>query len=187
METTRSAPATHRIQSCLVILATAWVLLPPAAAAQGVSGALLGTVKDEQGAFIPGARVRATSTALIGGPATTTTNEKGQWRFPVLLPGTYALDIEFAGFAPHHEADVRIGAGATLERTVVLQVAGVAQSVVVQDSGSRIEARSSGFETRFGPEYLRTIPSRRFSMFDSIRAAPGVSPTSPSSGTVTTV
>jgi hypothetical protein len=170
-----------------VILATAWVLLPPAADAQGLSGALVGTVKDEQGAVTPGALVRATSPALIGGPATTTTNEKGQWRFPVLLPGTYVLDIELPGFTPHHEPDVHIGAGATLERTVVLQVAGIAQSVVVQDSGSRIEARSSGFETRFGPEYLRTIPSRRFSMFDSIRAAPGVSPTSPSSGTVTTV
>ena len=47
--------------------------------------------------------------------------------------------------------------------------------------GSRlaIEARGSGFETRFGPEDLKTIPVRRFSMFDFIRAAPGVSPTSP--------
>jgi hypothetical protein len=68
-----------------------------------------------------------------------------------------------------------------------LKLAGIAESIVVQGAGSRIEARGSGFETRFGPEYLRTIPTRRFSMFDSIRAAPGVSPTSPSSGTVTTV
>jgi hypothetical protein len=45
-----------------------------------------------------------------------------------------------------------------------------------QGSGSRIEARGSGFETRFGPEYLKHIPTRRFGIFDLIRAAPGVSP-----------
>ena len=116
-----------------------------------------------------------------------TTNERGQLRFPNLPPGSYTLDIEMQGFAPYHEEDIRIGAGATLERTVVLKLAGVAESIVVEGAGSRIEARSSGFETRFGSEDLKTIPTRRYSMFDLIRAAPGVSPTSPSSGTVNTV
>ena len=51
----------------------------------------------------------------------------------------------------------------------------------------RREARGSGFETRFDQEYLRAIPGRRFSMFDFVKAAPGVSPTSPSSGTSNTV
>ena len=165
-------------------------VLPAAAriaAAQALTGALVGTVKDEQGAVLPGALVRVTSPALIGGPATTTTNERGQLRFPVLPPGPYLLEIELQGFATYHEEDVRIGAGATLERTAVLKLAGVAESIIVEGSGSRIEARGSGFETRFGPEYLRAIPTRRFSMFDAIRAAPGVSPTSPSSGTVNTV
>jgi hypothetical protein len=152
-----------------------------------LTSALVGTVKDEQGAVLTGAVVRVSSPALIGGPATITTNDRGQFRFPILPPATYVLEIELPGFATYAEADVRIGVGATLERSVVLNVAGIAQSIVVQGSGSRLEARSSGFETRFGPEYLKTIPSRRFSMFDAIRAAPGVSPTSPSSGTATTV
>jgi outer membrane receptor protein involved in Fe transport len=152
--------------------------------AQNLTGALVGTVKDEQGGVLAGALVRATSPALIGGPATMTTNERGQLRFPSLPPGPYALDVELQGFAGYHERDILIGAGATLERIVVLKLAGIADSIVVEGAGSRIEARSSGFETRFGSEYLREIPARRFSMFDLIRAAPGVSPTSPSSGTV---
>jgi hypothetical protein len=171
----------------IVLCAAACVLFPRIAAAQGLTGALIGTVKDQQGAVIPGALVRVTSPALISGSATTSTNDGGQLRFPVLAPGTYVLDIDLPGFAPYHEEDIRIGAGATLERTVVLKVAAAAESIVVQESGSRIEARGSGFETRFGGEYLRTIPTRRYSMFDLIRAAPGVSPTSPASGTVNTV
>jgi hypothetical protein len=157
------------------------------AAAQGLTGALVGTVKDEQGAALAGALVRVSSSALIGGSLTVTTNDKGQLRFPVLTPGTYAVDIELTGFAPYHEDGLSIGAGSTLARTAVLKVAGIAESVVVEGGGSRIEARSSGFETRIGLDYLQAIPTRRFSMFDAIRTAPGVSPTSPSSGTVNTV
>jgi hypothetical protein len=115
-----------------------------------------------------------------------TTNERGQWRFATLPPGSYALDIEYPGFSAYHESDLRIGAGATIERTAVMQVAGLAESVVVEGPGSRIEVRDPGFGTRFGDEDLRAVPTRRASMFDMIRAAPGISPTSPGSGTTTT-
>jgi hypothetical protein len=155
------------------------VLLPRMAGAQGLTGALIGTVKDDQGGVLSGAVVRVSSSALIGGPATLATNEKGQLRFPALPPGTYGLDIAMKGFATYHEDDISIGAGATLERTVVLKLTGVAESVVVEGMGSRIEARNPGFGTRFGPEDLRAIPTRRASMFDALRAVPGVSPTSP--------
>jgi hypothetical protein len=87
--------------------------------------------------------VRVTSLALIGRELSTTTNEKGQLRFPVLPPGACALDIQRAGFATNHEEDIRIGARATIERTAVLKLADVAESVTVQ-AGSRIEARGSG-------------------------------------------
>jgi Carboxypeptidase regulatory-like domain/TonB dependent receptor-like, beta-barrel len=184
---TRMRSATRRRRCRLLSVGIACVLLPWMAAAQSLTGAIVGTVKDEQGAVLPGALVRVTSPALIGGATTATTNEKGQLRFPGLPPGSYRLEIELPGFAQYHEEDVQIGAGATLERTAVLKLAGVAESITVEGSGSRIEARGSGFETRFGPAYLRAIPTRRFSMFDAIRAAPGVSPTSPSSGTVNTV
>jgi hypothetical protein len=87
------------------------------------------------------------------------------------------------------ENDILIGAGATIERTAVLRVAGIAESVVVDGAGSRIEVRNPGFGTRFGSEDIDAIPTRRASMYDFVRAAPGVSPTSPSggSGNATTI
>ncbi len=75
------------------LLAGACVLQPHLAPAQGLTGALIGTVKDAQGGVLAGAVVRVSSPALIGGPATLTTNEKGQLRFPALPPGSYVLDI----------------------------------------------------------------------------------------------
>jgi len=78
------------------------------------------------------------------------TSEAGQFRFPNLAPGSYRLDIEMPGFASYHEEDIQIGAGANLERTVVLKVSGVAESIVVQASGSRTEARDSGLKLASG-------------------------------------
>jgi hypothetical protein len=184
MNCKRQRPSANRMRRGLfLLLAAACVVIPGTASAQGLTGALIGTVKDAQGGVLPGAVVRVSSPMLIGGAATVTTNEKGQLRFPVLSPGPYVLDIALAGFATYHEEDIRIGAGATIERTAVLTVAGLAESIVVEGAGSRIEARNPRFGTRFGPEDIKAIPTRRASMFDYIRAAPGVSPTSPSSGT----
>src|SRR4029453_2277467 len=154
--------------------------------AQDLTGALIGSVRDRQGGVVAGALVRGAPPPLIGPELKTTNKEKGQLRFPALPPGPYALDIEMAGFAAYHEEDISIGAGATIESTAVLMVGGIAESVTVQGSGSRIEARSSGFETRFGSEDLRAIPTGRFSMFDLVKTAPGISPTS-ASGTTTSV
>jgi outer membrane receptor protein involved in Fe transport len=158
------------------------VLFPRLTAAQGLTGALIGTIRDAQGSVIAGAVVRVTSPALIGGPSTLTTNANGQLRFPALPSGVYALDIQAEGFATYHEGGISIGAGATIERTAVLQVASVAESVVVEGRGSSLEARGSGFGTRFGPDTITAIPTRRSSMFDFIGAAPGISATSPGTG-----
>jgi hypothetical protein len=121
------------------------------------------------------------------GEEQTISDDKGQWRFPVLPPGRYVLTVQLPpNFVPYRREVVSIGAGETREVPVVLQLSGVAESVIVEaDSGT--SSRSSGLETRFGSDYIRTIPTRRFSMFDLIRSTPGVSPTSPGSGTVNTV
>ena len=180
-------PTTRGLEGALLSAVLACVLLPGVAGAQGLTGVLFGTVSDAQGAPIPGAVVRLGSPAMIGGATTLTTNERGELRFLSLPPGLYELDITMPGFASLNETDILIGAGATIEKTVVLKLAGVEESVVVQGAGSRIDARYPGVETRFGPEDITTIPTRRASMFDWIRAAPGISPTSPSSGIATTI
>ena len=171
----------------LVLVATACVLLPAVAAAQGLTGTLSGTVTDPQGGVLAGALVRISSPALIGGQMTQPTGERGQLRFAALPPGTYILDIELQGFAPYRLDDIRIGVGGTLNLRVQLRLANVTESVAVEGGGSRIDAREPGFETRFGVEDLDAIPTSRASMFPWIRNAPGISPTSPASSTITTV
>ena len=177
----------RRIGWIALSIAVASLLFQSAAAAQGLTGSLIGTVTDGGGLVLPSAAVRVSSPALLGGSITVAANEKGQLRFAALPPGLYALDIEYPGFTSFHEDGIQIGAGATIERTARLKLAGVSESVVVEGKGSHIEARAAGFGTRFGSDGIAAIPTRRASMFDWIRAAPGISATSPSSGTTTTV
>ena len=155
--------------------------------AQVLTGALIVTVTDTHGAVIPGGSTRLTSDALIGGPAKHRTNERGQVRFVSLPPGVYVLEIAAPGFTTAVVSEIGIGGGDMIERAVVLQPAGVVESVVVRGGTSRLADRPAGFGTRFGLADLRTIPTRRASMFDFIRAAPGISPSSPSGGSLTTV
>ena len=61
------------------------------------TGTIQGRVADAQGAVLPGVTVTATSPALIQ-PQTTVTSETGNYRFPAVPPGTYALSFELAGF-----------------------------------------------------------------------------------------
>ena len=112
-------------------------LVPASAFGQGLSASLSGSVKDEQGGTLAAATVAVASPAQIGGEQRTTTNDKGQWRFPVLAPGVYVLVVEKApGFASHREQGISIGAGAAIERPVVLKLASVAQSVTVEADSS---------------------------------------------------
>src|SRR6476659_5924913 len=103
-----AAGRTLRSRSLWLLLAVTCVLLPRLAAGQGLTGALIGVVRDEQGGVLAGASVRISSPALIGGTATLITNEKGQLRFPALPPGMYSLSIDLQGFAMLRETDLVI-------------------------------------------------------------------------------
>ncbi len=165
-----------RASACLLLFSSV-------AAAQVLTGTLFGSVRDQTGMVLPGASVSVSSPALIGGPITGVTDERGEYRFPALSPGDYTLEITLANFATYREDAIPIRIGGSIERIVDLQLAGVSDVVVVEGHASAIEARRSGLANRDGEEQLKSIPVRRYSMFDFIKASPGVSPTSPSSGT----
>ena len=85
------------------------VLLTTAGLAQTTSTSILGTVTDASGASIAGAKVTATN-VNTGVPLSTVTTDTGDYAFPLLQVGDYAVAVEHPGF----KAETRKG--------IVLQV-----------------------------------------------------------------
>jgi Carboxypeptidase regulatory-like domain len=135
--------------ACVAVVIVA--LLSVEMRAQSLTGSLLGTVKDTQGGVLQGAIIRVTSPALIGGEQRTISNQRGEWRFPSLPPGGYALSVELTPqFAPCRKNQLGVGADETLEVAIVLQLADIAESVTVTGDVA-ISSRNSGLETRSAP------------------------------------
>src|SRR5918993_716329 len=112
----------------LNVLLLAAVLVSSAAAAQSSVGTVEGTVTDEQGAILPGA------TATLTGPRgeqTVQTDDKGQFRFLSVPPGTYTLKLNLGTtFAPQTR-EVILGLGKTAVVDFSLKMASLTETVEV--------------------------------------------------------
>src|SRR5689334_15390909 len=112
------------LMSCLL------TVLAGTASAQILTGNIIGTVRDESGAVLPGVTVTLTSpTALPGGSTSQVTNDRGEYRFTQLNAGTYDLTATLTGFTTYEEPDLRVGVGGTTERAIALKLATVAETV----------------------------------------------------------
>src|SRR6185436_16596718 len=78
-------------------LSAALMLIPSTAAAQAVTGTLLGNVTDSSGGAVPGATVTATDVDK-NISRTAVTNESGYYIFNSLPNGNYTVDAELQGF-----------------------------------------------------------------------------------------
>jgi hypothetical protein len=94
----------------LAALACALLLPAERGLCQVDTGAVLGTVKDQSGAVVPGAKVLLTNEGTALTLATTTSGD-GSYTFTPIKIGTYRLDVEVQGFQkathPHVTVDVQ--------------------------------------------------------------------------------
>lgn len=65
------------------------------------NGRIRGTITEaETGLAVPGAQITASGSKLIGGPQSVQSNEDGTYQLVELPPGSYELEISYAGVAP---------------------------------------------------------------------------------------
>jgi len=140
----------------LTFLAVIFVLAAAAgASAQSQTGVITGRVVDEQAAVLPGVAV-----TLTGGQGSQTqiTDERGEYRFQGLIPGTYEVKTELAGFAPRTERNLEVGIGRTLTVNLTLQLGGLTESIDVITNASTIDLTSPATETSISQDLLGSMP-----------------------------
>jgi hypothetical protein len=129
--------------------------------AQTRTGTITGTVTDESGAILPGVTVTLTSEALIAGTSVTTTDPAGAYRFVALLPGSYDVKFELAGFTSTTRAAIRVESAFVATVNVVMGVGGVQEAVVVSGASPIVDITSNVVSTRIDRDHLDHIPSGR--------------------------
>ena len=123
-----------RIWTLLVVVSFVAVL----DAVQRDRAAIAGVVTDETSAVFPGA------TCELSGPErrSAVTNERGEFQFTNLRPGTYELTCSLPGFTTAIER-VTVGPGKTGRLAVRLRIATLAETVSVTSASRRVQTLST--------------------------------------------
>lgn len=160
----------------LGIAAAALVFVTHTAGAQSTpSGSLNGTVSDNSGGLLPGVTVTLTSPAIQGKQVSITT-DRGQYRFPLLPPGDYAVKYELTGFGTVVRDGIRVGVGFNAELNVQLSVASVQETVTVQGLSPVIDTQHTNVQSNFTAEVMQALPNAR-DIWSLIAEAPGMTVT----------
>ncbi len=139
------------------------------------TGSILGTVRDAQGAVIPGADVVVTATDL-GASVTLSTNEAGAYQASGLRPGTYEVRAESAGFKAAVRDSIPLAIQQRLDVSFVLEVGDVTEQVEVVAPIVSVDTDSGQLGTVIEGDAIADLPldGRRYS--DLILLTPGAVP-----------
>jgi len=123
------------------------------ATAQNALGRIAGTVRDQAGAVVPGAKVTLTNETTGQLIQTTTSNNEGVFLFPQLTPSSYTVRIEMAGFKSVAYNEVKVDPGQEYSLVASLEV-GQAGEVVQVTAGADLVNTSN-------PEINNTVIRRQ--------------------------
>lgn len=119
---------------------------------QATTGTLKGVVSDPNGAVVSGATVTAKNQQTGVESAFTTTGE-GFFNITSLLPGTYTVTVERAGFSRAAVTDVDVRVGVDTTQNVAMKAGSLSETVTVTAGSEEIVQReqsqiSASFEAR---------------------------------------
>src|SRR5712692_7304635 len=135
--------------------------------AQAVYGTILGTVTDPQGAAVSGAKVTVTSVTKSTA-VETTTNESGNYSVTHLIPDSYKIRVEAAGFKVTDVPSVVVTADASAHVDAQLQVGAITQSVEVTGEIPQLKTDRADVDIEFSQKYIADLPvlNRNFTNFE---------------------
>ena len=132
----------------LLSLALLLVLAASLMQAQQITGTIVGSVNDPQGAVISGAIVKATNTATSFSRVVTA-NEYGQYRIDHLPVGTYTLEVNASGFKRYVQQNIALLVDQTQTVSVTLAIGAQSQTVTVTEAPPTVDTSTAVLATDF--------------------------------------
>ncbi len=127
------------------------------AAAQGGTGVISGTLRDPQGAVLPGVTVTLRNQAS-GVSRTTVSETDGTYRFPALNPGRFTVATELSGFATTEARDLEITIGLGLIQDFTMQVQSLAETITVTGTAPVVDTTKSEVSGVVTQQQIEALP-----------------------------
>src|SRR5437899_5873535 len=139
----------------------------PQASGQAVFGSIFGTVTDPSGAAVPNAKVTLTS-ATKATSYTATTNADGNYSVTHLIPDTYNVRAEAAGFKAFEVKNIPVSADAAARVDGQFQVGGTSETVEVTAEAPQLKTDRADVAIEFNQKYVEVLPilNRNFTSFE---------------------
>src|SRR5215470_6121381 len=121
------------------------------------TASIQGTVSDQSGAAIVGAKVTVKNTAL-GIERTAQTNATGSYEVPALPPGVYSVQVQMTGFESQLAKDLLLEVSKNSVQNFGLKVASTQEVVTVEATAPVIEATTMTVGQTINQRTVQEIP-----------------------------
>src|ERR1700690_2779798 len=149
------------------------LILAPKVSAQQITGSIAGTVKDERGAVLPGASVKATNVDTAFSRVTTTAND-GAYRIEYLPVGTYTVEVDTPGFQKFVQQNIVLAVDQTQALNVTLAVGASSQTVTVTSAPALVDTTSATLGRTVQPDEIIGLPLVNRNAYAELSLTPGV-------------
>jgi len=136
------------------------------------TGSIQGTVSDQSGALMGGAKVTITLRST-GRVIATTTTSSGAYASGALTPGVYTVRVEAPGFKTT-EAELVVEVGVTATGNVKLEIGQVAQVVELQADTVQVNTEQATVQGVIDTAQIENLPINGRNFLDLAQLEPGV-------------
>src|SRR5258706_8858727 len=162
---------THLIRTLGTL--TLFVVCVLTAVAQTGTSNITGTVRDMQGAVVPGATVPARNDAT-GVTSTQTTNDAGLYAFASLPVGNYTITIEKQGFKSLQKTHNALEVGTPLTADAALEVGSVSETVTVTGGTEQLQTANATMGNVVEQKAIEALPLNGRNPLTLLLLEPGV-------------
>src|SRR6266542_1837491 len=132
---------------------------------------IVGLVKDESGAVLPGVTVEAASPVLIEGVRTVSTDEQGRYRIEALRPGPYKLTFSLSGFSTLTRTGVDVPSDTVVTVNAEMKVGALEESLTVSGQSPQVDVQQASRTQVLTRSIIDALPVSRNVMSIGVLAA----------------
>lgn len=169
----RRPALTKRIFRSVCILAAILALAAPFAFCQSITTAdAVGVITDSSGAVVPGATVTIKS-AESGETRSVTTNDQGQFRFPLMKPGDYVVTAAAKGLKSNI-TKISLLVGQEQAVNITMNAQGTNTIIEVTSEAALVQAENANLESNFNQKQVIDLPMAGGDLTTLAMTVPGI-------------